>query len=261
MKNLKKRSLALPEFMRSRWFIIATLAVVILGAVGAYVWWSKNSWDAYEKQYTGLHRDVDAKLTAVFSLQSDTVQQRQEKTTHLAKMSADIEEMSGSFCRQNSLIGWQTVFNQYKTHEESCKASLAALGAFNDQLKLTVGYLQQEQALAKLLAAAPAQAEVAESEFKAQLTAWRTVYDGTRNAGSSGDFDTVKQGTVDATGEIVKTWEEIIAAHQTKDKTRYMKAVQALAAAYDKLGIVTSVNTAQLSGVSTKLQEAYQRLR
>lgn len=261
MKKIKKPQIALPRFMRSRWFIIGLVAAVVLGGIGGYLWWSQSSWNAYEKKYTSLRQDIDTKLTTVFTMQSDTGQQRQEKTASLAKISADIEVTGDSFCHQNALIGWQRVFNEYKTYEGSCRDTLALARAFNDQLKVTVEYLQQEQALARQMAAAPSQTEVAEGDFEAQLGAWRSVYEGIRNTNVSGDLDPVKQATLGVTGEIMGNWGEIIAAHQAKDKARYTKAIQALAAAYDKLGTVSSTNREQLKGVAARLKEAYQELQ
>ena len=260
MKRLKKVHLA-PGFMRSRWFIVGVGIVVFLGGAGTYVWWSQGAWGAYEKKYLGVRQDIDTKLTQAFSLQSDTSDERRQKTEKLASLSADIEKIDDSFCHQNVLISWQGAFGEYKTYEESCKATTAAVRAFNGQLRPAVEYLQQEQALAKLLAASPTQAEVAESDFEGQLTSWRSVYEGIRNANASGGFDPVKQAAVGATEGVIKNWEEVIAAHQAKDKARYLKATQALAAAYDNLQAIASTGTVQVTEVAVKLQETYARLK
>lgn len=260
MKRIKKSQFALPSFMRSRWFILGVGLVIIVGGGVAYAWWSKNSWTAYEKKYTSIRQDIDTKLTGVFSLQSDTTQQRDDKRASLGKLSADIEGIRGDFCRPNALIGWQNAFNEYKTQEESCKAAVNATKAFSDQLKQVVEYLQQEQALARQLASAPTQAEVAEGDFEGQLTTWRSVNDGIKNASASVYFDPVKRQAVSVTGEIVKNWEEVIAAHRAKDKARYTKAVQALAAAYDGVSGVSSTNTTHLTEVTMKLKKAYAQL-
>lgn len=261
MKKIKQPQLALPRFIRSRWFVVGVLVLAILGVIGAYIWWSQSSWAAYERKYIGLRRDIDSKLTAVFSLQSDTSQQRQEKTANLAKFISDIDAMGDSFCHQNALVGWQRAFSQYKTQEESCKGVVVATKALNDQLKIAVTYLQQEQALAKQLAATPSQTEVAEGEFEQQLTTWRGVYDGIKNANASSEFEPVKQAALGTIGGIVKSWEEIIAAHQAKDKARYIKAIQTLAAAYDGLQTISSISTPHLTEVAKRTKEAYDKLQ
>ena len=261
MKKLKKAYAIPPEFIRSRWFIIGALVLLALGSIGAYIWWSQNSWSDYEKKYRSARQNIDAKLTQAFSLQSDTSDERQQKVTQLAGLSEEIEGINDSFCRQNVFIDWQGAFGEYKAHEESCKVVVASIGAFNDQLRSAVEYLKQEQALARQLGAAPAQAEVAEGDFEGQLAAWRSVYEGFKNASASDDFDSIKQAALSGAEGIVKNGEEVIAAHQAKDKARYLKATQALAAAYDNLQAVVSTNTTRLAEVATRVKEAYSTLQ
>lgn len=260
MKRLKKAYLV-PRFMHSRWFIAGVAVVLFLGGAGVYIWWSQSAWGTYEKKYLSVRQDVDAKLTQAFSLQSDTPSERQRKIDQLASLTADIDETGDSFCRQNVLIGWQGAFGEYKAYKESCETTMATIRIFNDQLKSTINYLQQEQTFAKQLGAVPAQAEVAEGDFEGQLTAWRSVYEGLKSAGTSADFAPVKQAAIGATEGIVRNWEEVIAAHRAKDKARYVKATQTLAAAYDSWQTVASTGTTGVAEVAMKLKEAYGKLR
>ena len=256
MKGSKRIHLA-SRFTCSRWFIVGVGIAIFLGSAGVYIWWSQSSWDAYEKKYIGIRQEIDTKLTRTFSLQSDTSDERQQKINQLASLAADIEKIDDSFCRQNVLIGWQVAYGEHRTQEDSCKALLGGVRVFNDQLKPTVEYLQQEQFLAKQLSTTPTQAEVSEGDYEGQLVAWREMHEKVKNSSADANFEPVKQVAVDTIGGIVESWGEVIAAHQAKDKPRYLKATQALAAAYDSLQTISSTSSTRLAEVAARLKQAY----
>lgn len=263
MKKLKLRrfGLHLPLFVRTRWFIAVAIGIAVLAGLGAYGWWSKTSWDTYEKQYVAMNQEVDRKLEAAFSLQSDTPGERQEKLARLVGLQGELERVDDAFCRPAPLVGWQRAIKAYAEREAACKETQAALISFRSSLNTGIEYLQGEQLLAKQLATAPTQAEVTETEFEGQLAAWRSVAERVKSASASGRLEIVKQVAVDATGGIVTAWEEVMAGHAAKDKARYTKATQALAAAYDALGKIAAADTEQLIQVAADLKEAYQKLK
>lgn len=227
MKKLANPKLIfLPSrLLRTRWFVILVTVLLVLASLGVYAWWSKTSWGAYENRFTKLQQNAKKQLEATFSLQSDTQQERQAKLGGLAKLSDDVSSL-GELCSQNTLIAWQRVIKTYAEQEEACKAAQTSLTSFQGSLKITIEYLQNEHALAKYLALAPTQAETSETDWEGQLSAWRSVADSIKNTTSSGRFDSVKQVATEVSSGIIKGWEEVLAAHQAKDKARYIKATQ-----------------------------------
>lgn len=262
MKKLSNsRSLFhVPQLLRKRWFVILLVIILLLTTLGIYAWWSKTSWDSYEARFTTLQQNAKKQLETTFSLQSDTQQERQAKLDGLAKLNDDISSLD-ELCSQNNLIAWQRVIKTYAEQEEACKSAQASLKSFQGSLKITVEYLQSEHALAKSLMSAPVQAETSEGDWEGQLSGWRSAADSIKNVTSSGKFDSVKQVAVEVSNGIIKAWEEVLAAHHAKDKTRYVKATQDLAAAYDKLETITTSDTNQLKIIASDLEEVYKNLK
>jgi hypothetical protein len=260
MKVAKRSTVHLPHFMRSRWFIIGAFASIIALAA-AYGWWSNITWNSYENQYVSLQKRIDAQLTATFSLQSDTSDEKQVKLAELSKLQAELGS-NNSLCSQNKLIDWQQrVIKEYAKRDERCREVQSLVASFEVQLRAVVEYLQNEHTLADILAAGPSQAEVNESEFEGQLQAWHSIAESIKNTRSAGSFGTVKQSAMDTMGNVVKAWEEVITAHQAKDKVRYTKATQELAASYDRLGNIAAASTIELTKIAANLKEAYQNLK
>lgn len=262
MKKLtsSKTSFRIPQLLRKRWLVILLMIFLVLTTLGAYAWWSKTSWDTYENRFTTLQQNAEKQFEATFSLQSDTQQERQAKLDGLAKLNDEISSLD-ELCSQNNLIAWQRVIKTYAEQEEACKSAQTSLKSFQGSLKITIEYLQSEHALAKSLTSAPAQAETTEGDWEGQLSGWRSTADSIKNVTSSGKFDSVKQAAVEVSSGIIKAWEEVLATHHAKDKTRYVKATQDLAAAYDRLETITTSDTDQLKVIASDLEEAYKNLK
>ena len=235
--------------------------VAIFMSAGLYIWWSTASWDNYERQYHSVSESVDSRLEAVFSLQSDTGEEKQVKLAMLSTLRDDLTTKFDLLCLPQALVAWQKVFKAYAEREQACSKTKVALGTFRDALGEAVAYLQDERALAKHLSAAPVQGEVSETEFETQLTAWRRVFDAVKDANSGGRSEAVKQVAVGVTAGVVKSWEEVIASHQAKNKERYIKATQDLAASFDKLNEITTKDVEQMSFIADRLKEAHTNMK
>lgn len=260
MKKIASK-IRLPQFIRTKWFAFGVVGVVLLASVGGYIWWSKASWDSYEKHYSSVKGDLSSKLEAVFSLQSDTHQEKQEKLARLKALEENFANLDGSLCAPNALIAWQKLIKGYANRESSCKSVQASVNTFRDSLKQAVNYLENEATLAKLIAVAPGQAEVGEVDFDGQLTTWRSVHESIKSTSASGKFENVKGAAVTASEDLVRAWEEVAAGHKAKDKVKYVKATQDLALAYDKLETITTINTEQLTLVANEVKQAYTQLK
>lgn len=261
MKVTKGSTLHLPHFMRSRRFIIGGCVFIAFIAFAAYGWWSNAAWNSYESRYVGMQQRINTQLTATFSLQSDTADEKQVKLAELSKLQTELGA-SNSLCSQNKLIDWQQrVIKEYAKRDERCREGQSLIASFEVRLRAVVEYLQNEHALAAMLAVGPLQAEVSESEFEGQLQAWRSIAESIKNTRNADSFETVKQSAMDTTGNVVKAWEEVVVAHQAKDKARYTRANQELAASYDRLENITATSAKELVRTVDNLKEAYQNLK
>lgn len=241
MKKLK-----LPKKIIKKWLLITLCGLLALATAG-YVWWSIASWGGYEKRYSQKQQDIQQKFDSVWSLPADTVEQKQVKLASLAGASAEIDKLAPDFCKPSTLVAWQRYIHANATRERECMVIIKDAENFSAMVRPAVVFLQQAQGISKALAAAPSQAEAPEGDFDAQLGAWRSVLSSVKGATASGKFEIVKQSTESSVDAIIRAWEEVIAAHAAKDKARYTKAVQGLAAAYDGLGEVSKVHTEQLN--------------
>ena len=231
----------------SKMLLFYVLIGIFALSIGGYVWWSVASWSAYEQKYTEKQHSIQHNLESVWNMPADTVEQKQAKLAQLASASTEIAKVDPETCNQTLFIEWQRVIQANSERARACKDMVQSVQNFSASLRPAVEFLQQGEAMAKIMAHAPSKTEVAEADFSGQLSAWRTTLDAVNNISTGNEFGAVKQAARGSTEGVIKAWEEIIAAHEAKDKARYTKAVQALAAAYDRLEAITKIHTEQLN--------------
>ncbi len=222
--------------------------------VGGYIWWSIASWGSYEQKYTEKQQSILHNLESVWNMPADTIEQKQAKLAQLTNASTEISKVDSQACSQMVLIGWQRIIQANNEREKTCKETIQSIQELGVSLRPAVEFLQQDEVMAKIMGQAPSKTEVAETDFNDQLGAWRATLDVTKSMPAGNEFGPVKQAAQASIENMVKAWEEIIASHEAKDKARYSKAVQALAAAYDKLEDITKVHTEQFSILVAKFK-------
>ncbi len=248
MKQLK-----MPKRMPKQLPFIISAGLVVI--VGGYIWWSVVAWSKYEQTYTVKQNEVQQTLDTVWNMPADTNEQKQAKLASLSAAVTEIDRINLDTCNQNVLISWQRIIQQNGEHEKACKEGIQSIKERSVSIKPSVEFLQQAETLAKSMSQAPSLAEVTESDFDGQLNAWRNVQNSIKNMSASDRFEVVKQSAQSSVEGIIKAWEEVAAAHKAKDKTRYTKAVQALAAAYDGLEDVSRIHTEQLSILVSEIKK------
>lgn len=233
----------------SKKLILFGIPAGLIVVVAVYVWWSISSWSAYEQKYTEKQHDIQRSLESVWNMPADTVEQKQAKLARLASTNTEISNVGLDNCNQTLLLGWQRIIQANGDREKACRESVQSMQELSASLKPVIEFLQQGEAMAKIMAQAPSGAETTEADFNGQLNSWRATLDSVKGMGGSGEFETVKQATQGSIEGVVKAWEGVIAAHEAKDKARYTKAVQALAGAYDRLGDITKAHDERLNAL------------
>ncbi len=241
-------------FSRRGLLIMAITAVVL---TGAFALWSKYTWDTYLTYYEGWRTSTLDQVRTSLALPVTNDQERQAKFVALKKTSDSIIVAKKSLCTVNVLVGWQRFIDVQRNREQKCQTTVGNFATFGEKLKVATGYLESEQMLAKILAEAPAKTELGEADWAEVSAGWHAIVGKVDALAADDNFTPTKQAARDATARIEVAWQEILAAHTAKDKSRYLQAQSQLIQAYSTLGTVTDVDAAQLKGLLDPLQSSY----
>ncbi len=253
--NMSTASSIKAKVFSRRGVIIIAIATFIL--MGAFVFWSKYTWDTYQTNYETWRASTLNQARTSLALPVTNDQERQAKFVALKKTSDTITSAKKSLCAVNILVGWQRFMDMQRNREQSCQEIVGNFATFGEKLKVATGYLESEQTLAKILAEAPAKTELGEADWTAVSAGWHAIVGKVDALAVDGNFTPTKQAARDATGKIDAAWQEVLAAHAAKDKGRYVQAQSQLVQAYSTLGTITDVDTVQLKGLLDPLQSAY----
>jgi hypothetical protein len=235
-------------------FIIAITAVVL---TGAFVLWSKYTWDAYQTNYEGWRTSTLDQARTNLALPVTNDQERQAKFVALKKTSDSIAAAKKSLCTVNVLVGWQRFIDELHNREQKCQTILGNFATFGEKLKVATLHLEDEQTLARIISEAPAKSELAEADWADAAAGWHATVGKVDALAADASFTLTKQAARDATGKIDAAWQELLSAHTAKDKGKYLQAQSSLVQAYSTLGTVTDVDSVQLKALLDPLQSAY----
>jgi len=254
---IAKLKIASPK--RRRVIIIAAVTLVAV-LIGAYAFWSVNTWGAYKTSYADWQKELRTSVDAAIALPVTTSSERTKKLSAFKNISTEIDSAKQSLCRLPTMIGWQRVIGTLHEREEACNQVVGRAGAFGEKMKATVGYLESEQALASAIAAmvAASNDKLTEATWGSQVSIWQ---DGgkviAKVALPTATFKPIKADAIEKAKAVELAWQELIVAHEAKDKAKYVEAQGKLAAAYDGLAGVATASGQVLSTLATSLQTAY----
>lgn len=247
-----------PSFLKNRKVQVAAIVTAVILLAGGYVLWSTTAWNTYETTYKTWRADTGGRVTAALALPVTSDKERADKYTALKASSEAIITAKDSLCRVNVFIAWQQFIEAFHNRETACQKVIDTAGAFDSLSKGAVGYLENEQALAGIMAAIPHdKSELAEGDWEAQATAW---HDAVRKADElkvGANFTATKQSARETIGKIATAWQEVVTAHKAKDRGKYEAARAQLVLAYGSLGATSDVGTQQLKTLLEPLQPAY----
>lgn len=235
--------------------------VVLIG--GGYIFWSINTWNTYKTSYEGWQNELRIEADKAMNLSSATPSERTKKKNAFKDVSAKINSVRGSLCNVSAGAAWQRFVGELRQREESCARVVDRASVFGDKTKQVIAYLEHEQALAATISAAISASadKVTETTWSSQVSIWQNAGNViTKMSVSETSFKVVKTAALDKIKAIESAWQAVIAAHEAKDKAKYVEAQTALATAYAGLSELVNVGAQQFSAVADSLQSTYAEL-
>lgn len=244
---------------RRRVIIIASVTLLALLA-GVYTFWSMNTWSTYKTSYGDWQKELKTDIDAALTLPMTSASERTKKLSAFKDVSTEIDMAKLSLCRLPGMIGWQRVIGTLHESEDTCNRTVSEAAAFGEKMQITVNYLESERALAAAIAktVAASNDKVTEATWDAQVSIWQ---DGGKEIAkiplTIATFKSVKADALEKVKVVEVAWQELIAAHGAKDKTKYIEAQAKLATAYDGLAEIATISNKELSSLAASLQAAY----
>lgn len=224
-------------------------------AIGLYVVWSVTIWGGYVSSYEGWKKDARQVVDQALALPSTSREERVRKLEALKNISDRVEKAT---CDVHILLRWQDVFGNLKQHEVTCQKHVEALREFMAAAKKFSFYLENEQKLAMIVSAAiGTQEKLVDTSWAAQLAAWQKAMQDIDGLSAIAEFRPVKQAALQGVKGVSDSWQAVLAAHEAKDKAKYIQAQAQLAGAYATLSTLKTVSSQQFGQEVASLQKAY----
>lgn len=211
----------------------------------AYSMWSKSAWDkvAYSSK---VKASVIAQVEMAFALPTNSGEEREAKKEALAKV-IQVAAGSNDLCFIPEMITWQQVINNLEVQKQRCNENKDKIQQLEQNLQPVLLFLQDDANVAKALSGLQTQkSEIAEGEFTAIAALWNNTTQDVSSVMVSEHFAPVKESLVTSLQAGSAKWREMLAAHEAKDKGRFVKAQQEIAVAYDHLFEVREIEQQEL---------------
>lgn len=258
MKGLNKTS-RLSQVMTGRKKLItfATVAVVVIGSMAIYAWWSVAAWANFEKNYTTIQSDTGSQISAVVALPVTTPEEKAKKRTALENVHTSIATHQ-AMCEIPVFISWQTRFGTVKKYQDECSDVLKKLTSVDESLVVVTGYLRDEQQFAGLVTAASGGASDLDEVVWAETAAkWHTLAVKTKELKVSKAFDEVLKRSITETAHLDACWQEVLAATAAKDRARFQTAKDELSKAYGTFKDMAQLSTATFITLQKQFEVQY----
>lgn len=243
-----------------RTIITSSVLLFILVAVG-YGLWSKSVWAEYEPSYTQWRQSVKIDVDRAVALPIKTAKEREAALTAHQEVVQRITATYQAQCAVPASVGWQARFiDSLQAREATCRAELDRVVQFKVTLEQVITYLEDDLAIANVIATIPQPAELADAEWLQQVETWGVIIQKTTNLTVSESFEPTKMELLERISTIRTAWQKVIAASDAKDRTAYVAAQKTLAAAYDDVNeLIMEDHTDSLTELLQPLPAAYNK--
>jgi hypothetical protein len=244
MKKLSRPSF---RFLRHhKKAVIITLCGLILIAVATYGFWSRQQWTQYQPVYTSQYETVKTSLNKLTTVAIATDKDKELALRQLRTTSQSIDKTHATLCDISPFVVWQeSVIISLKKQREQCYEQQSKLADLSQQVKRTVRFIEDDNVTAKLLQGLPQVDEVADTAWQGQVATWQAKSQEIAKQTVGQDFKPAQQLAVQKTAAVAAAWQAVVAAHDAKDKQKYVASQADLAVAYDGLDEI-AVKTAQV---------------
>lgn len=243
---------------KKRLIIIGVIVLAL--SVGGYILWSKHVWAQYAASSTQWHQGIKSDITTLTELPVASSKDENALLVRIKQVSQRIASDQASICDVNPLVGWQRQFIEgYGSAISACQKMSANVTLFQKRLTVTADYMKDDLALAKIMTTVNPPGELAEDTWDKQVAIWAEAVKATGDLSVSPAFKPTQQRAVEKMTAIKAAWQELVAANQLKDKTKYLDAQNKLGTAYDGLNDVRTDSEKSLTSVTDSLSDAYDK--
>ena len=233
--------------------IIYSVLTAVLLILGGYGLWSMHTWSQFETNYGSWDSNTKQQASSALTLPIKNDQDRQHKLVALKAVSNSVESAKDTLCKMNTFMQWQESMDSLKKKVDDCNKVINRQVAFGTRLQAITTYLENEQALAKIIAKNNAPTELAEGDWGAQPALWQATVKSVSDMPADTTFASVKGVAVKQVSELEAAWRELLTAHQAKDKVRFIKAQSQLVQGYAALGEIALASSQQLQKLISQL--------
>ena len=232
--------------------------IVLALIVGGYMLWSKHAWAQYAASSTQWHQGIESDIKTLTELPVASSKDEDALLVRIKQVTQRIASDQDSVCEVNPLVKWQRQFIKgYSSAISACQKMSANITLFQKQLNVAADYMKDDQALAKIITTINPPGELAEDTWEKQATAWGEAVKAVTDLSVSQAFKPTQQRAVEKMTAVKIAWQELIAAHQLKDKAKYVDAQNKLGTTYDGLNDVSTDSKKNLTGITDSLSAAY----
>jgi hypothetical protein len=246
--------------LHSKKYLILASILLSVFLIGGYALWSKQVWAQYGVTYAKWHQELNAKMRAISVLPTTTVKEQDVILDQFDGVSQRISFKQADLCTVTPLVQWQQRFIAvYESARSDCQKKMTDIVSFQKQLDSVIAYIKNDHELAKIIATATPAGELADGVWGNQVSTWGKAIDSAGKLSVSAAFQPTRQQALDRMTTVKVAWQELIVAHQLKDKVKYIEAQNKLGAAYDGLNDVSVASEKNSAILTDLLSVAYEK--
>lgn len=243
--------------LRSKKYLLIISSLVLVVLLGSYILWSKQTWAQFTPSYTQWQQGVQGDIEEINALPVSTSKEQDVVAAKLTDVSSRIEADYHTLCVLSPLVQWQQkVVSAFHDATISCQKMVANTVTFQKQLATVMAYNAADQALSKIIASVPQSGDLADDSWKKQVAAWDDAVKAAEKMSVSDTFKPTQQLAIKHMMTTKAAWQEIIAAHQAKDKPKYLAAQNTLASAIDGFDEISVTSQQTFTKLSSELEAA-----
>jgi hypothetical protein len=246
-----------PRSLSKRHLTIWGGSILVVLTIIGYTIWSLQAWKQYEPTYAQWYQQIKEDVDKTVALPVATAEDRVHVHAAFLAITKQIDTRQDTICSLHPLLQWQAVIDPLNKKQTTCQNKVKQAVIFNEQLKNVVLYLQNDQALATLIATIPQSDELNDDAWSKQVAVWTTVASSIKTMKVSEDFKPIQTQAEKQSLQVAAAWQEVDDANQAKDKKRFLASQDSLAGAYDGMNEITVMSNKITAELTRLLQEAY----
>jgi hypothetical protein len=230
---------------------VTFLAIIIgLGAFASHIYWQ-----GYERAATMHVAEMKQRVDTVLQLQATDSAARTAKRAAFDEIVTRYSNESS--CDVSVWFRWQAFIEVARRASEQCQATERQQNVFLGDLKKANDYMEVSAHLSEKLNGLSGTQEVQQDGIAALAGTWQKTATTVAGLSVPNATSDLKQSLADSINGVAAVWQEIAAAHETKDQAKFEAAVAKLSPAYAALQAAYDLHQTTLKTLSESLQASY----